>query len=398
MNSKRKPAGDNVPEIAVIVTEYRRNSHADVIAGRLLEGYDFEGQRRQPRLRVVTMYTDQVPDNDMSRDMCARHNVTITETIREALMRGTDHLAVDGVVLIGEHGDYPLNEKGQKLYPRYELYQQIIEVFDDTGSTVPVFCDKHLSVEWHKAQWMVEQSRRLGFPLLTGSVQPLSWRRPPLELEIGTPVQQAITYFHGDKEAYGFHAIEVLQCMVERRAGGETGIESVHCLEGAPVWEWADANPWSQALLDRALTHSDTCKPGSPRDNCDKPILFVLNYRSGLVGACFILSGYLRDRGFAANIAGVSEPASTQIYAQNVRPFGHHSGTVHYIEELVLTGKAAWPAERTLLTSGALEALMDSSYRGNVPVPTPHLQVSYDAPPGSRYQREPVPPPDAEPL
>lgn len=386
------------PNIAVIVTEYRRNSHADVIAGRMLEGYQFEGTRCEPRLQVVTMYTDQVPDNDMSRDMCARHGVTITDTIREALMRGTDGLAVDGVVLIGEHGDYPLNEKGQKLYPRYELYQQIIEVFEQTGQTVPVFCDKHLSVEWAKALWMVEQPRRLGFPLLTGSVQPLSWRRPPLELEIGVPVQRAVTYFHGDKEAYGFHALEVLQCMVERRAGGETGIETVQCFEGQGVWDWTDANPWAQTLLDRALTHSDTVKPGSPRDNCAAPILFYLQYRSGLVGACYILSGHLRDRGFAADIEGASEPASTQIFAQNVRPFGHHAGTVHYIEEMMLTGKAAWPAERTLLTSGALEALMDSSFRGNVPVATPHLQVQYDAPPGSRFQGEPPPAEDAEPL
>ena len=386
------------PKIAVICTEYRRNSHADVIAGRLLAGYIYEGTYRAPRLEVVTMYTDQVPANDMSRDLAAQHGYTIVDTVAEALTRGTGDLIVDGVVLIGEHGDYPRNEKGQKLYPRYELYRQVVESFEAVGRSVPVFSDKHLSIEWWKAQWMVEQSRRLGFPLLTGSVQPLSWRRPPLELDLGTPLQQALTYFHGPQEDYGIHALEVLQSVVERRAGNETGIAAVQCLEGSDIWDWTDASPWAGDLLAHSLTRSDTCKPGDPRDNCDEPILFVLDYCSGLQGACYLLNGHLKDRGFAVNIEAADAPVSTQVYAQHVRPFGHHAGTVHYIEDLVLTGRAAWPMERTLLTSGALEALMDSSWQGNVRLETPHLRVEYDAPAGSRFQREPITPEDAEPL
>ena len=94
----------------------------------------------------------------------------------------------------------------------------------------------------------------------------------------------------------------------------------------------------------------------------------------------------------------MADPVSTQVYAQNVRPFGHHAGTVHYIEELVLTGTAAWPPQRTLLTTGTLEALMDSSYEGNVRLETPHLKVAYDPPPGSRFQGEPPPLEDEIPL
>ena len=100
----------------------------------------------------------------------------------------------------------------------------------------------------------------------------------------------------------------------------------------------------------------------------------------------------------AARVEGVADPVSTQVYAQNVRPFGHHAGTVHYIEELVLTGTAAWPPQRTLLTTGTLEALMDSSYEGNVRLETPHLKVAYDPPPGSRFQGEPPPLEDEIPL
>ena len=44
----------------------------------------------------------------------------IYPTIAEALTLGGGKLAVDGVVLVGEHGNYPKNEKGQTKYPRYD--------------------------------------------------------------------------------------------------------------------------------------------------------------------------------------------------------------------------------------------------------------------------------------
>src|SRR6188472_2516398 len=108
--------------IAAVVTEYRHNSHADVIVGKYLEGFRQNGQPPGPHSKVVAMYTAQVPKNDMSREMSRKHNVPIFPTIWETLTLGGDRLAVDGVLLIGEHGQYPWNEKGQHLYPRYELF------------------------------------------------------------------------------------------------------------------------------------------------------------------------------------------------------------------------------------------------------------------------------------
>ena len=34
-------------------------------------------------------------------------------------------VAVDGILAIGEHGDYPINAKGQRLYPRRHFWEQI---------------------------------------------------------------------------------------------------------------------------------------------------------------------------------------------------------------------------------------------------------------------------------
>ena len=380
--------------IAAIITEYRLDSHADVIVGRLLEGYEFNGPHQTPRVEVVSMYTDQVPSNDMSRAMAAKHGVKICSTVRNALV-GDHGLDVQGVVLIGEHGNYPENQEGQKLYPRYELYKQIVDVFNQTGHSVPVFCDKHLSYDWQKAKWMYDQSRALRFPLMAGSSIVMTWRRPPLELPLETPVEKSVVAFHGGKEAYGFHALEAHQCMVERRKGGETGIRAVTCVEGAEVWRWTDRNSWAGPLLETALGRCEERAPGSERDMVKQPILFVLEYASGLQSAVYLLNGLIEQAVFAASVGGAAEPLSTELWLQPIRPFSHFSGLVRCIEQMMVTGTPAYPVERTLLTTGALAALMDSSYQGRR-LETPHLNVSYRAPKESLFNRGPVPAPDRE--
>jgi len=379
--------------VAAVITEYRPDSHADLRIGRVLEGYEFNGMKLKPRLELVSMYTDQVPENDMSRGMAAKHGFKIYPTIAETLTLATGKLAVDGVILIGEHGRYPNNEKGQKLYPRFELYQQVMEVFRKSGRSVPLFFDKHFSYDWQKAKRMYDQHRELGFPMMAGSGQPYAWRRPPLELDLETPLEKAVVYNHGPKESYGFHALEILQCMVERRKGGETGLAAVHCLEGPEVWRWTDQSPWAARLLDAALARSESRKAGSLRDQVKQPIVFLLEYIDGLQAAVFNVQGYANDAGFAAAIRGKRDPVSTEFWAQRQRPWSHCSGHVYYMEQILLTGRPPCAVERTLLTTGALAALMDSSYLGNKRLETPHLKIAYRAPKGWLFNRGPVSPP-----
>ncbi|MFN0167869.1 MAG: hypothetical protein ACKV22_15685 [Bryobacteraceae bacterium] len=379
-------------KVAAVITEYRRNSHADVRMPKVLEGYHYNGAWHDPRLRVVSMYVDQFPDKDLSREVARKHNVSIFPSVGEALRSGGKTLAVDGVMFIGEHGNYPENEKGQKLYPRYRLYKQIVETFRDSGRSVPVFHDKHFSVDWKEAKWMFDQSRELKFTLLAGSSYPLTWRVPALEFALQTPVETAVIVGSGPKESYGFHLLEGLQCMVERRAGGETGIAAVQCIEGEAVWRWTDDHVWAAQLLDTALAQAEDKRPGSARENAKQPIAFVLEYTSGLRAAVFILNGHLTDRAFAARVQGQRKPAVTRFVYQNGRPWGHSTGQVYFFEEMVLTGRAAYPAERTLLVTGALAALMDSSFRKGARLETPHLRVAYRAPEQSVFNQGPMPP------
>jgi hypothetical protein len=59
------------------------------------------------------------------------------------------------------------------------------------------------------------------------------------------------------------------------------------------------------------------------------------------------------------------------------------------IERLVVEGRAPYPAERTLLTSGMTLFAVESLHRGGVRVETPAMKdVAYRAPAESTYWRE----------
>jgi hypothetical protein len=397
--------------VACIVTEYRPRSHADVIVSKLLADgtypapydpsrFDFhvaarqfselplpldaQGRLRAPRVRVASLYTDQLPANDISRERAERSGVPIFPTIREALTLGGDALAVDGVILIGEHGDYPLNERGQQMYPRRRFFEETVLVMRESGRVVPVFNDKHLGYAWEDAKWMVETAREMGFPLLAGSslsVTPDSWRKPPLVLPPGTTVHDALAVGYGGLERYGFHTLEVLQCMLERRGDGEHGVTSVQCLSGEAVWEAGDNGRWDPALLRAALGTCERQTSAAPRELADEPAVFLLEYRDGLRAAVCMLDGVTTELTFAARVTTPDRAAprlvATRFAGYTQEPFGHFAWLVEHIQDMVCTGEEPLPAERTLLTTGVLDRVMESRWRGGVKLETPELGVRY---------------------
>ena len=175
-------------------------------------------------------------------------------------------LAVEGVLLIGEHGNYPRNDKGQILYPRLEMMEQIVAAFRKAGRGVPVFNDKHLSYTFANAKKMIGWSEELKFPLMAGSSLPVTWRRPELEARLETPFEEGLVAGYGPIEVYGFHGLERFRGLW-RAQGGETGVKAVTCLTGKDVWRAGDAGRWSWDLLDAALSRSETVNVGDVRKN-----------------------------------------------------------------------------------------------------------------------------------
>lgn len=379
-------AQDSRPRVAALVTEFRHRSHADVICTRILDGYYPNGRRQEPRTRIVSMYTDQVPPDDMSRDFVYRKRYAIYPTIKEALTLGRDRLAVDAVLLIGEHGDYPVNERGQKLYPRHRLFREITDVFRNAGRSIPLFCDKHLSYSWDKAKRMYDEARELNVPFMAGSSIPLTVRTPELVIPSGASIRRAVQTGYGPLDSYGFHTLESLQCMVERRLGGETGVAWVEMLEGDAVWQWRDGpGKWSKPLLKEALSRNPGSQVGALESQCTDSAVFVVNYRDGLEAAVYMLNNCLRGWNFAAEVDG--SLVSTHFgQVPQTRDLPHFDGLTHCIEELFVSGKPVYPVERTLLTTGVLAFLFESREL-KTRVETPELRVTYSAPADTYFQR-----------
>jgi hypothetical protein len=158
--------------IAIITTLWEYLAHGQHMGDRFLVGYPMDGRWQPPRTQVVSAFVAQRRENDLSGQRSQDHGFKVYPTITEALRCGGKQLAVDGVVVIGEHGDYPSNEKGQTLYPRFEFFQEVVKVFEADGRAVPMFNDKHLSYSSKLAAQMVSDSKRLGFPFLAAHRYP----------------------------------------------------------------------------------------------------------------------------------------------------------------------------------------------------------------------------------
>ena len=378
--------------VAALVTEYRHNSHADIIVSRLLLTDTLDGKGAESPLRLASLYTDQRPENDMSRLLAASHRFRLSPTVSDALTLGTGSLAVDGVLLVAEHGDYPRSDSGNIQYPKRRLWESVLQVFRDSGRVVPVFVDKHLADNWADAKFLHDTAAELKIPLMAGSSLPTTWRRPVADVPRDAPLRDIVAITFHTTDAYGFHALEFAQALAEQRRGGETGIRSVQSLAGEAVWRALDEPAFDTELFEAAWNRLSRPLVGRDalRGAVREPRLFRIDYKDGLRTHLLELNGAAGEW-TAAWRTEDGRMESSLFWTQEGRPGMHFTWLLHGIEEMMLTGKPAWNVERTLLTSGALDALLISLKEDQRRVDTPYLNIHYQ--PAWRWTEPPPPPP-----
>ena len=381
--------------IAAVVTEYRHNSHADVIVSRLLLTHTLDGKGERPNLKLVSLYTDQIPKSDTSRKWAKKFNVPIYQTVEQTLTLGTGKLAVDGVLLVAEHGKYPKNATGNTIYPKRRLFDEVQKVFRKTGQSVPVFVDKHLADNWADAKWLHDTAAELKVPLMAGSSLPVLWRYPPVDVKREAKLREIVAVSYHTLDAYGYHALEMVQCLAERREGGETGVKQVRTLTGDAVWNAMDNGLFDPDLLSDALKRLKnspiTRKPNKTlRQLVKSPDLFVIEYLDGLRAYVLTLNGAVNEWGVAWKTVN-GQKKSTTFWTQEARPYMHFTYLVKGTEKMFHSGQPTWPSERTLMTSALLDALLISKSKNGAIIPTPYLNFKYTT--DWNWKQPPTPPP-----
>ena len=403
------------PKVAALTSVYYYLSHGYHIVGRFLDGFPvYDGRPEalhRPPFEIASLYVEQAPpETDLGKPKAKQHGVRLSPTIADALTLGTGKLAVDAVLLIAEHGEYPYNEKLQKFYPRGKYFREVLDVFRASGSAVPVFIDKHLSYSRTEAGEMVKAAAAQEVPLMAGSSLPVTWRLPALEIPLGRRFHEVVVASRGDLEIFGFHSLETLQCMAERRdrGGKPQGVSAVTCLEGDAVWEAGDKGVWSWKLLDHALSRSHSVNVGDIRQNTRDyrppappkgdlqtkfrhPTAFIVEYVDGLRATVLTLNGHVDDTTIAARIddgAGGETIVSTLMYLPAPPGASFFNPLVLRIEDFFHTKKSPYPVERTQLTGGILDVVHESRFRGHQRIETPELAgIDYQAPADSGFIR-----------
>jgi len=367
------------PKVAAIITAFFYRSHAHVILENFLQPYLFNGKRTDPGVDVVSMYVEQQYRNDMSKPFATHFGIPFYGSIDQALCLGGSELAVDGVVSIGEHGDYPKNDLDQVEYPRKRFFDAITGVMRRSNRFVPLFNDKHLSYGFDDALEMYQTTQRYGIPFLAGSSVPLAQRVPAFKLPTGQ-IDEAISIHGGGVESYDFHGLEVLQSLIESRPGGETGVASVEFLDGPALMKAADEGRWSSGLLTAAMdAERARLVKGigtEPKSN-DKPSHGILvNYSDGTKAIVAAIPETGTRWNFACRMKGSAKIHSTSFYVGPWKNRNLFKALSHSIQHNIRTGVPPYPVERTLLTTGILDAAMHSRHEGKR-LKTPQLVIPY---------------------
>ncbi|MHB9110468.1 MAG: hypothetical protein ACYDCO_25740 [Armatimonadota bacterium] len=365
--------------VAALLASWFPNSHPEVLIGRVLRTYSMDGKGEPSQLQIASVYLDRPQKGDFTDKLAAEFNFPVCKTIEEALTLGTGKLAVGGVFLCTEWADYPKDPRGATLYPHRQMFDEVVKVFKASGQVVPVFVDKHLAHNWEDSWYIYKTAKEMKIPLMAGSTMPVSWRIPATDVKRDARLKEILVTSYHTLDAYGFHGLEILQCLAERRKGGETGIASVQALKGDAVWEAAGTEYDPELLADALQRNVPPLTIEDVKKKEKSPVLFIIKYKDGTRGVMFGLNYTILHWSAAWRYADNSKD-STIFWLHEEYPFATFTAQMKGLEAMYLTGTPTWPAERTLLASGILDAGLNSLTENGRLVKTPYMaKIKYKA-------------------
>ncbi|QNE35620.1 hypothetical protein [Leifsonia shinshuensis] len=405
------------PRFAAIVNEYWPGSHADLLIGRMHEGYELLWTPAEPLSSLDALHVLDPGPTDVGGERALEWGVRQAAGVAEALSAGGTGVDVDGVVLIAERNPRSgrpeeIDGRGRPQDSRHELFLRVAQACEQSGRTVPVFLDKHVGNSWSEIKEVYDTARRLSIPLMAGSSLPVTVRCPPVEIPFGSRVKEVVVVATGSGEPPIFHPLELVQSMIERRAGFETGVASVRFVSGEQFWDaYTNGGVWSRDLADAAIDAvphfaegareyyrrfpTEVVGGGAAVPPRGREEAVVVDYNDGTRVSVLLLTGFMLRRSVAVRLADAPEPVVTwtptgaklsdvpMVGAEVARPgqkkpptwnFDHLAA---FVDRFLFTGRSPFPIERTVLTSGILDAAISSRRLGGAAVETPHLDIAY---------------------
>ena len=269
----------------------------------------------------------------------------IFPTVTGAVGVGTRGVPVEGVILVGEHGQYATNSRRQKLYPRRRLFDEVVHAFRLLGRRVPVFTDKHLSYDWLFARWMYDLARHEGIPLMAGSSLPVAWRvsaapvadRRRADAGLRTGLWRPRRLWVPRPRDVAVHG--------RTPRGGETGVASVRTLTGHGGLGGGRSRASGRATCSMRSSRRGGREPQGARVRpLPDDTLFLIRYADGLESAVAMLGSVGEMLRLRLPASRVAEPDATVFDLQNGTPFGHFGYLLRAIEQMIQTGAPPTPS------------------------------------------------------
>jgi hypothetical protein len=363
--------------LAFVLEDLTLEKPAQQLLDRFLIGYPRDGQFHRPDCQVNVWLAPNASDNELRRRM-ADFQLQRHEKLDVAVAQA------DAIIIVPQ---------GVAATP---LVDSVIQA---AGAGATVFVYGALADTLQHARQLLAKAKSRGVELISGTAVCVTWRLPEVELPLGEPLKQAMIVVQGEFPLAELYGLDGLLPTLERRSSGESGVREIRHGRGQEVWSLAAAGsgdaprePMTPSerharwpLLGAALSRSDSPQGDPVRDGRTQDLLGLglvpqlakdprawrLDHANGLRTTILVLDGVVNDYNFAVHGAD-GTILSAQLFLPPAPQRHEFSRLAAVIEKYFVSGIAPWPANRSLLISGLLDAF-NRAQAAQGPLPTPEL-------------------------
>jgi len=345
-------------KIAFVIEDFAPDTPSQQLLDRFLIGYARDGEfRKIPDLQVAAWLAPAAENASFVADSAT--NLAIRE--RDLKLIQPPNLAVavtdaDAIVVVPAVERISVSEESLK------------NVLERTPVGSACFVHGCLAPTLAGARRVQSIAVERKLSLATGTSVASTFRLPDVDASEGAPLTEALIVVQGPRPMAELSAIEGLSPIVARRGGGESGIRSVRRLNGRDVWRAGDSDDWSWALLNAAISRSNTTQGDALKDARTQDLVrlglvkklareprgWIIEHRDGLRSTILVLDGAIADFNFAVRSRD-GTITSAQLYRPPAPNRAEFDRLAAVLEDFFATRKSPWPIERSFLVSQFIE-------------------------------------------